>query len=40
LALALSFKPAPDNRSDAWGGVMVVGLSAGLLILMRFLLAD
>jgi hypothetical protein len=40
LALALPFKTAPDNRSDAWGGVMVVGLSAGLLILMRFLLAD
>jgi hypothetical protein len=38
--LAPPFKPAPEIRSQILGGVMVVGLCAGLLILMRFLLAD
>ena len=40
MTLALPFKPAPDSRSEVLGGVMVVGLSAGLLLLMRFLLAN
>ncbi len=40
MTLALPFKSAPDNRSDVFGGVTVVSLSAGLLVLMRFLLAN
>jgi hypothetical protein len=38
--LALPFRPEPAARAEIWGGVTVVSLSAGLLILMRCLLAD
>jgi hypothetical protein len=40
MTLAPPFKSAPEIRPEILGGVMVVGLSAGLLVLMRFLLAD
>ena len=40
MTQTLPFKSAPDNRSDVLGGVTVVSLSAGLLVLMRFLLAN
>lgn len=40
MTLALPFKSAPDYRADIFGGVMVVGLSVGLLALMRFLVAN
>ncbi|HEY5346533.1 MAG TPA: hypothetical protein VIK62_09345 [Verrucomicrobiae bacterium] len=40
MTLALPFKSASENWPDVLGGVAVVGLSAGLLVLMRLLLAD
>jgi len=36
----LPFGPAPDARFEFMGGVIVVGLSAVMLFLMRFLVAD
>ena len=29
----------PETKFDAWGGLMVVGLSAGMMVLMRLALA-
>ena len=40
MTLTLPFQSAPDNRSEVLGGVTVVGLSAGLLAVMRLLLAN
>ncbi len=40
MTLTLPFKAEPEIRADVFGGVTVVSLSAGLLVLMRFLLAN
>lgn len=40
ITAPLPFRPAPAARFDAWGVVIVVGLFAGMLILMRLLLAN
>jgi len=40
ITAALPFAPTPDTRFEILGGVMVVGLSTGMLVLMRFLLAN
>ena len=40
MTLALPFKAAPENWSKVLGGVTVIILAAGLLVLMRLLLAN
>lgn len=37
---SLPFMPEPEIRSEILGGVTVVGLSGGILLLMRILLAN
>ena len=40
ITATLPFVPAPDARFEIMGGLIVVGLSALMLFLMRFLVAD